>query len=76
MADYQILRIILTLIKEQLLLDTTISRIDGVFQKKKRNGTICLLIILKINLRVSSCSTNDIKDGAMIKRKKIGFIKN
>ena len=64
--------------KEQLLLDIrAISRIDGVFSEKEKKWHDLIAHNLKINLRVSSCSKNDIEDGAKrLKRKKIGFIKN
>jgi len=61
--------------KELLLLDIrNISRMDGGFSEKEKKWHDLLAHHLKINIRVSSCSTEDLKsDVQRVKRKKIGF---
>ena len=61
--------------KERLLLDIrSISRIDGSFSEKEKKWHDLLARHLNINLRVSSCSNNDLEISVKkIGRKKIGF---
>jgi len=61
--------------KEQLLLDVrNIARIDKPFSEKEKKWHDLLAHHLNTNLRVSSCSTEDLEMGAQnIERKKIGF---
>lgn len=61
--------------KELFLLDVrTISRIDENFSEKEKKWHDLLAHHLNINLRVSSCSTEDLKnDMKKVKRTKIGF---
>jgi hypothetical protein len=61
--------------KERLLLDIrTISRIDDFFSEKEKKWHDLLAYHLNINLRISSCSKQDIEiDIQKVARKKIGF---
>ena len=57
--------------KEKLLLDIReISRIDGVFSEKEKKWHDLLAHHLDVNLRISSCSKEEIRLG----RQKIGFV--
>jgi len=61
--------------KEMFLLDIrNISRMDGDFSEKEKKWHDLLAHHLKINIRVSSCSKEDLKnDMRKVKRTKIGF---
>tara|TARA_B100001250_G_C19725656_1_gene755930 strand:+ start:824 stop:1300 length:477 start_codon:yes stop_codon:yes gene_type:complete len=63
--------------KEQLLLDIrSVSRIDGVFSEKEKKWHDLLAHHLSTNIRVSSCSTQDLETGLKkIERRKIGFVR-
>ncbi len=78
MADYlNTLESFDTSKKEQLLLDIrSISRLDGVFSEKEKKWHDLLAHHLNTNLRVSSCSTQDLENGLKkIERRKIGFVR-